>query len=240
MGRTIDAIILGALSASGLYLFFLNAWGSIPLACALALVCVALGRRARAIRPRRRASRARVRAELLRLAELADAQAQAELSGLVRRRWPGEAFVLAPVLKHPEAAMTSGDVLNAWKANRDADRLVVAATCPAEPRAFACARQLQDPVVAIVDSRVLSRILRRSLPPESPAPRVPLRGRLRALSGRVAASRVTPRSPLLALSLLALYLRGAGPLYLFAALAILAHAGVALLQRRTGRRLFEA
>ncbi len=245
MGHIIDTVVFSALAAAGFYLFFLNAWGSAPLAGVLAFACVAAGRRLVKKRPRR-ASLARVRAELLRLAGLPDAQAQAELAALLRWRWPGEDFALAPVLKHPEATLTSGDLLNAWKANRDAARLAVAATCPAEPRALAYARQLTGPAVAVVDSRALSRILRRTLPAEEPrssaagGPTIAarLRARFAALSPLLA-RRVRPKNALLAAALLALYLRGASPLYLFSALALLAHFGVALGQRRVGKRLFE-
>ena len=238
MGKRLDRIVFTALAAAGLYLFFLNAWGSIPLAGALAFLGVCAGRRLLARRPRR-ASLARVRAEIARLAGLPDAQAQSELEALVRRRWPGEDFALAPVLKHPEATLTPGGLLNAWKANREASRLAVAATCPAEPRALAYARQLSDPAVAVVDSRALARILRRTLPPEdSPrGNRRPLsRIRMAFLPG---GRRVSPKNAMLAAALLYLYLRGASPLYLFAALALLAHLGVALGQRRVGRKLFE-
>ena len=240
MAVLIDKIVLTSLAAAGLYLFFLNAWGSIPLAMALAFACAALGRRLIAARPRRRhASLERVRGELLRLAGLPDAQAQAELTALANARWPGEDFALAPVLKHADAPLTSGDLLNASKPTREAARLVVAATCPAEPRALAYARQLRSPAVAVVDSRALSRLLRKALPPESTAPRTPVRQRLRRLAARVATVRVSPKNVLLAAAMLMLYLRGAGPLYLFGALLLLAHLGMALIQRRVGKRLFE-
>lgn len=240
MGRAIDRFVLGALAAAGLYLFFLNAWGSIPLAAALALGGAALLRGLSQGRPKRkRPSGAQVRQALLRLAGLDDEAAQAELAALVRARWPDEDFALAPVLKHPEATLTSGDILNAWKANRSAARLAVCATCPAEPRALAYARALTEPAVAVVDSRSLARLMRRALPAQSPMPAIPLRWRLGRLAARVAASRVTPRSLLLAGALLAFYLRGGSALYLFGALALLAHFGVALKQRRLGRRLFE-
>lgn len=239
LARLIDQIAVTSLGATALYLFFLNAWGSIPLAAALAFVCTALARKLAGARPRRRASLARIREELARLSGLGDAEAQAALAALVRSRWPGEDFDLVPVLKHPEATLTAGDLLNAWKANRDAARLVVAATCPAEPRALAYARELRAPAVAVVDSRALARLLRKSLPPDAPAPRAPLRQRLKRLALRVGTGRVSPRGALAALAMLALYLRGAGPLYLFGALAVLGHLGIALIQRRVGRRLFE-
>lgn len=235
----IDKAALAAISASALYLYFLNAWDNIPLAGVLAFACAALGGVAlRALPPRRRMTMAQARQEVLRVASLPDAEAQEALSSLVRTRWPKEEFALAPVLKHPEATMSSGDVLNAWKANRDAARLVVAATCPAEPRALAYARELERPAVAVVDSRGLMRMLRRCLPAPEPAPRASLRQRLRRLAARMASGRVTLRHPLLALALLYAYLRHGGAPYLFAALAILAYAGVGVVQRRLGKQLF--
>ena len=241
MGKYIDQIVFGGLAAAGLYLFFLNAWGSIPLAAGLALLCASLGRKLVKERPhKRKASAAQTRGALLRLAGLNDGEAQAEMTKLVKTRWPEEDFTLAPVLKHPEATLSTGDILNAWKANRQAGRLVVCATCPAESRALAYARELADPVVAVVDSRSLARMLRRTLPPEAPAPVLSPGMRLRRLAARASARRVTPRHALMAGSLLCIYLRGGSPLCLCGALAILAHFGAAILQRRTGRRLFEA
>jgi len=241
MGKIIDRAALWAGGATLCYLLFLGAWQSIPLACAAAFVAVAL---ARALADRvplpRRAGVARARAELLRLAGLEDREAGAALEALLRRRYPGEDFRLTPVLKHPEASLTLGDLLNAWKANRDAARLVVASTCPCEPRAALFARQLRDPAVAVVDSRKLLRLLRACDPGELPTPpRVSPRQRLRRLADRVACARVTPRTALLAAMLLASYLFGGNPWCLAGALALVLHMGLALSRRRVGRRLFE-
>ena len=179
MAVFIDRTALGLLCGTGYYLFFLNAWGSIPLACGLAFACTALSLRLiRGLPSLRRASGAQARAELLRIAGLDDAAAEGALSALIRRRWPDEAFRLVPVLTHPEATMSSGDVLNAWKSNRDAGRLVIAATCPCEPRAALYARELREPAVAVMDSRRLTRLL-RALPadalPPPPRPRAEAR-----------------------------------------------------------------
>lgn len=236
----VDKAALAAIATSALYLFFLNAWGSIPLACALAFACVALGAHALRVLPtRRRMTASQAQEEVLNIAAMSDAEAQERLTRLVRARWPKEDFALAAVLKHPEATLSSGDVLNAWKANLGAARLVVAATCPAEPRALVYARELQSPAVAVVDSRGLMRAMRRCLPPPQPESRIGLAKRLRRLCARAFSSRVTAREPLLALALLYGYMRRGGAPFLFAALAILAHTGVAIIQRRTGRRLFE-
>ena len=244
MGRTIDRLALSALAAIGYYLFFLNAWGSIPLACALAFACcllterVARGGRWRRLLPRR-ASSAQAGEALSRIAGMEDGAAQALLGELVRWRYPGEDFALAAVLKHPEASLSCGDVLGAWKANRGAERLVIAATCPCEPRAAVYARELAGPAVAVLDSRALIRRLRRRDPVAAPAP-PPLKARLRRAIARLAARRVSPGSGLLGAALVGLYFIGGNPFNLFAGLALLGRLGVALIQRHTGRRLFDA
>lgn len=135
--------------------------------------------------------------------------------------------------------MNAGDVLNAWKAHRGEEKLVVAATCPCEPRALLFARELRSPAVAVVDSRGLCRILRACPADALPTTtRPPLMERLRHLAAHVSSARVTPRSGLIALTLLATYLLGGHPLHLFAALGVLLHLGLALIHRRTGWELF--
>ena len=241
MGGRVDRWALAALGASGLYLFFLNAWDSVPAACGAAFACCVLARRFLSDHPiPRRASRAQVAAKLLELASLTDSQAQAELTGLLAGRWPGERFQLTPVLKHPEASLSSGDILNAWKANRDADRLVVAATCPCEPRAALYAKQLRDPAVAVMDSRAIARLLRKQKAADAfpPVPPLPLRDRLRRLFARCREVRATPKDALIAAILSGLYLRTGRPLYLFSALAVMLRLGLALSRGRMGRRLF--
>ncbi len=241
LGRRVDQWTLAALGAAALYLLFLNAWDSVPLACAAAFACCALaGRLLRGIRLPRRATRAQATARLMRLASLSDAEAQAALSELVQGRWPSERFQLTPVLKHPEASLTSGDILNAWKANRGAENLVVAATCPCEPRAALYAAQLREPRVAVVDSRALVRLLRGTPGTEdSPPPAASPWRRLRLLASRCVSTRVTPKNALLAAVLLVMYLRRGQPLYLFCALALLYHFGAAALGHRMGKRLFD-
>lgn len=239
MGRVIDRFVLSALAAAGLYLFFLNAWGSIPLACALAFVCAALGRFVATRIPRpRRATLAWARSELTRLAALPDREAEAALSALVRGRWPEEDFRLFAALKHPEATLSAGDILGAWKANRDAERLVIAATCPCEPRAALYARELTGPAVAVLDSRAIIRLLRTGMQADPQIRRQPVVPSLRRLFGRLCAARVSPRTALVGAALLAMYLMRGSLLALLAALALLARFAVALAQRRVGKRLF--
>lgn len=242
MGKRIDRAVLWALLAAGFYVFYLNAWGDILLACLAAFVSCALLRRLFSrVRLPRRMPATQAKAALWRVAALSDAEAQARLTALARWRWPGEDFCLTPVLKHPEATLSSGDVLNAWKANRDAERLVIAATCPAEPRALYCARGLKAPAVAVLDSRALTRLMRapgapRTVKVEAPEP---LRHRLRDALQRACAIRPKPRNAALAAALLLLYLLRGNPLCLLGALALLWQLGAALIARRPQGRLFD-
>ena len=241
MACFIDRAALSLLGAVAYYLFFLNALDSIPLACGAAFACTALSRMLlRRLPVIHRATAAQARGELLRIAGLSDEDAGEALKALLQRHWPRESFRLAPILKHPEATVSSGDVLNAWKANRDAGRLVIAATCPCEPRASVYARELRDPVIAIVDSRRLTRLLRALPADQLPHLPRPTPGtvfmRLRAC---LESSRFSPRSVLLALSMLGVYVLTGNVWYLFPALAVAAHAGVALIRHGAGRRLFE-
>jgi len=241
MAAFIDRAALSVLGAIGFYIFFLNAWESIPLACGAAFVCAALSQRLlKGLPVKHHATAAQAQAELLRIAGLDDRAAEAAFRALIERRWPGERFRLAPVLKHPEATLSSGDVLNAWKANRDTDRLVIAATCPCEPRAAFYARELSEPAVAVMDSRKLTRLL-RALPAEAlpRSPRHRLGNGLKRLLAGATSARFSPRSALLALALLGFYLLTGNGWYLFPALAVAAHAGVALIRHGSGRRLFE-
>ena len=130
--------------------------------------------------------------------------------------------------------------MNAWKANRDAERLVIAATCPCEPRAALYARELRAPVVAVMDSRRLTRLL-RALPADRlpPSPHNGPGEGLRLLLAGVATARFSPRSALLALAMLFCYVLTGNGWYLFPALAVIACAGAALIRCGSGKRLFE-
>lgn len=242
MGRRIDRAAGAALAATAMYLYFLNAWNSIPLACAAAFVgCVLLRVIARRFPRRPRMAPGAAREELLRIAALPDDEAARALETLIRGRYPDEDYRVVPALKHPEATLNSGDVLNLWKANRDAECIVIAATCACDPVATFYARELRSPAAAVVDSRVLTRMLRRRGPGSDmgPTPAVPLRLRLRRAFARVAARRPSPRSALAGAAMLALYLLGGSPLYLIGSLAVLFHFGAALIRFGPRRCLFQ-
>lgn len=241
MGGRIDRAALFIATTAAAYLFFLNAWHSVAAACAAAFAACALGRRVlRGLPRRRRCGRRQIEAEILRIAAMPDDEAARALGEWVRGRYPGEAFALTPILKHPAASLSPSDILGAWKAGRGAARLVIAATCACDPAAALYARSLREPAVAVVDRRALARILRKSgrLPAEAEAPLSP-KDVLRRLVRRAAGRRPRPRDALAATGLLAMYRFVGQPLYLLAALILLFRLGAALAARPRGWRLFE-
>ena len=216
MGMRIDALALRAILLCGAYLLFVNAWHSVPLACALTFLCVILAGWILRGRPRRR--RVSARARLLALARLDEAEAEAILSPLLRARHPGQEFELCQILKHPSATLNAGDVLGAWKRKRGEERVLLAATCPADAEARAFARTLARPAVTLFDGAALASLLRDWDPGESvdPLPRPRLRERLASALRRPIPAKLAILGP----ALLALYLLRGQAGYLFAGLWI--------------------
>ena len=231
MAGFIDRAALLSAAALGFYLYFLNAWQSVPLACLLAYICCAILEALLERRPRRaRLSRGEARRWLRRVAELPDEDAQRQIEALVRWRWPEESFTLLPLIRYPEASLSAGDVFGLWKRNRDVDRLLIACTCGCDSRAAALAKALNAPKVAIVDLRRLTAILRRKGCPygQSEAEKTSLRVRLGAFIAGMRAKKPTPREALWGVGALALYLLWGNPLYLAVSLATLFHLGACL------------
>lgn len=216
MGRRIDGLALRALMICGAYLLFLNAWHSVPLACVLSAACAGLAGILLRGRPRRR--RASARARLLALARLDGAEAASILSPRLREREPGQEEDLYILLKHPTASLSAGDVLNAWKQRRGGERLLLAATCPADAEARAFARALSHPAVTLLDGAALAALLRDWDPGEvvDPLPRPHLRERLAAALRRPVPAKLAILGPLM----LGLYLIRGQAGYLFAGLWI--------------------
>ncbi len=214
MGRIIDGVALRVGLAIGAYLLFLTAWRSVPLACALTLACAGCA----AALPRRRSRERRqtAREKLLRLACLDDAEATQILEPLLRERFPEAPFELCPILRHPMAALTAGDVLALWKARRGAERLAIAATCRADAGARAFARRLSHPAVAILDGDALRPVLAGWRPaPEPPAAKPAPPARLRRLASDALRRPLPVKLALLGPGMLCLYLLQGSPLYLF-------------------------
>ena len=232
MGKRIDRAARFLLTTTAAYLFFLNAWHSVPLACAAAFAAMALGRAVWRGRPKKRPRCALAQAdgEVARIAALPDDEAERALAAIVRGRYPGEAFGIAPFIRHPASSLSPGDILAAWKAHRGEARLVVAATCGCDPAAALYARELAGPAVAVLDGHAIARILRAGgwQPADEPARRLSPRDIARRLGRRVAAHRTTPREALAAALGLALFAFNRRPLFLVLPSIVLARFGMTI------------
>ena len=211
-----------------LYLLFLNAFGSIPLACALSFACcipiVQLRRRFRGRMSARQAA-----AVLERWAYGPDDEAREQIGKLLKV--DVDSLVYLP--RHASASISAGDVFSAWKSHRGRERVVLAAPCHADGKARILARTLREPAVEIADAARLIPLIRRS---EIAAPRAPgLRGAMKRL--RLSFAALPDRRPwrqnvLFGALLLPVYLLTGNPAYLLLALAALLLAGIALRPRR--------
>lgn len=234
-GKTIDRAALTLLSTAALYLFFLNAWQSIPLACLLAFVgCLSLSCAVKRRPVRTRLNLVQAERQLYRAACLPAEEARALLEPLARAALPGVERDFRLVLRHPDAALSANDVFSLWKESRGRESLILAATCPADARALTCAEELRDPRVDVLDRRRLVRLLRdHPLPlPEEHAPPRPLKARLRGAARRLMEEPPRPRQLLLAAGLMAGWLLGGSPLYLILSLLALLRFGGAIIWRR--------
>lgn len=224
MGKTIDRAALLILLACALYLLFLNAFGSIPLACALSFACcipiVQLRRRFRGRMSARQAA-----AVLERWAYGPDDEAREQIGKLLKV--DVDSLVYLP--RHASASVSAGDVFSAWKSHRGRERVILTAPCHADGKARVLARTLREPAVEIADAARLIPLIRRS---EIAAPRAPgLRRAMKRL--RLSFASLPDRRPwrqnvLFGALLLPVYLLTGNPAYLLLGLAALLLAGIAL------------
>lgn len=228
MGRKIDRLALLTLAAVVLYIVFLNAFGSIALACIMTFpVCAALIRIWKKRAPLARMTRFQAKEILRKWAYGSDEDVRRELLPLIRS---GGKVIYLP--RHPTASVGMGDVFGAWKANRSEDHIVIAAPCYADGRARTFARTLEKPSVSIMDAPKLIPLIRKS---GLPAPNAPLgrnliyrfREMLAALPGR----RPWYRNLLLGLAMMLIYLASGRAAYLILSVGMLLLAGIGVRMR---------
>lgn len=239
-GKAIDRSVFSVISATMFYLFFLNAWGNIPLACFLAFICSLILRRLILKTPVYfRCTRAQAEAELLHIAQMPDPQAAEMLEQLVRKRYPDESFTLSPMARHPTQSLSMADVFARWKMHRGEDRLLIACTCASDPRAIMYARELKSPLVAVIDKRHLLRIIRTTGIEHENAPRMTFIQRLKKIPQRLSARHASLKNALFGVVLIALYCIAGNALYLFLGLGSLFLFGCTIPSRRYKKRLFQ-
>lgn len=238
MGKKIDRFALFILSAMIFYIFFLNTWHSIPLACALAFICCALLNHLLNRRPMHfKCTKAQADSEILRIACLPEEDALNDIEKLLRFRYPDESFKTVLLLKHPSGSISTGDVFSIWKKYTGEETIAIASTCPADGRAIAYSKELKLPRLAVIDSRQLSHIIRISGLCASPS-RFTIRETFNKVRHRLASCRVTGKNAFFALTLLAMYLLMGNPLYLFLSLGILFLFGINVFNNKGRSRLF--
>lgn len=241
MAGIIDRAVLMAASALAFYLYFLNAWQSVPLACALAFIgCAILETLLRKRPQRRRISGSMARHALYQIAQMPDAEGLAAIEALIRWRWPERNASLCALLKYPESSLSPAEIFSLWKDHRSEERLLIACTCPCDRRGLAFARTLDHPKVAVVDARGLTALLRRRDCPIqlAQAERPPFMARLKARTARARAAKPTLREGIWALGSLMMYLIWGNPLQLVIALVTLFHLGVCLYRQAVPEQPF--
>lgn len=239
MGKHIDRWVLMLLIVSGLYLFFLNAWNSIPLAMVLAFFGGIVFKKALAQRPKApRCSRFQAEQLLNALTQMDDGPAQSIIEPMIRRRYAGEDFALCLLMRHPSQRLSPGDVLAQWKKHRHTPRLVIACTGSADPQAVAYAREMADPQIAILERRHLCHLIRRT-PPKIlvPATHPTVEG-LRRLPRKILDRPWNMKSVGFNILLIALYTLVGNPIYLILGLTNLCLFGCTLPNRHFKGRLF--
>lgn len=231
MGKKIDLFVLHVALAAMLYFYFRSAFESRAAALALALLsCYLLVKllrgllRALSKSPwmRKRGLRRSASGAVMRLACLPREEAAEKLENLLKQCYE-ELPDLALVQTHPSLRLAEERVFEIWKAHRGKARLVICATCKADPACRMMAASLKAPRVALVDAASLEQLICEHPDGLIPAREKSVRARLhlRRAAALLVNRKNAPRNLLLALSMLLIYLFSGNALYLFSALALI-------------------
>lgn len=173
----IDKILFWLLLLGGLFLSAMLLTGEdILLSAALACgVCLGLKSLFRALQARfkgrsRKARREYARAVLSQWLTLSDAEAENSLRTLLKPTLePENARLILLPLSPTSNAFDADAVISAWKANREAPHLALAALCPASAQAKQWADKLDRPSVSLIDGDMLEKLFVEACPavPES-------------------------------------------------------------------------
>lgn len=226
MGKWIDRAVLVTLTAFGLYILFLQAFGSVYAAAGLSFACTLMIVRRRSHRGARYLlTRMQAETILQKLAYGDDGEAHSRIARLTGCS-EEELVYLA---KHPTASVGMSDVFGAWKSNRDKPRLVIAAPCYADSRARAFAKTLREPSVEIADASRLIPQLRKHGLDGLQSDRLSARlSRMKKFFSDAPSRRPWPKNLLTGLFLLLLYLISGNILYLIASMVMLLLAGAGI------------
>lgn len=235
VGVRIDRLVLLSLLAGTLYLFFVGAFHSVPLAAASAFLALALLRKIAGRFPTlRRGTPASRRLEALSLMPRQEAEKAVERA--LDRAYPGQRgdACLALILRHPAAGkLTPEDVAEAWR-SRSAPRVLLVFPGQAGPGALKLAEKL--PGMQLIDGEQLSQLLSAedvaALPERR---RRPFPGKALEAACRMQAKKTALTGGLMCL----IYLVTGVFFNLAAGLLLLLLAGIAARQKRRPRLLFQ-
>lgn len=246
MGKFIDRVVLTALLAGALYLFFMSAFRSIPLAATSAFLAMALLKKLSRRFPgsgftKKRRARKEAADTLEEWSFQNPDEARENVSNLLARAYPGQMHEISLTLvsRHPSGGhITVDDVSAEWKRHRGAERAVIAGFSKADDRAYALARALSNPRVRLIDGVQLSALIAlhppvRKSPPAAARKNGRLKAALRA-AGRAKGGRCLASGVLMCL----IYFITGMTTYLVAGAILVLIAGVSLHRRKMPRTLF--
>ena len=246
MGRRIDRFVLTALLAGALYVFFTNAFQSIPVASAAAFISMAILKKLSSKLPRERIGRKR--------RNLAGAQAECEALSLGKRddsemrireilrkaygEIPGGTQIWV-ILRHPAGRKISADdIAEIYRGLHDCSKAVIVSTANADNTAFSMAEKLEKPKLRLIDGEQLAKLI--ALHDPHPSPSKPSK-RKRFSAFKTAAGKVkTGKCFTAAVMMFTLYCLNGALAYLIGALVMLFLAGVSIKKRRVPEELFPA
>lgn len=248
MARKIDLIALTLTASAALWLIFMDAFGSIPIAAILTFITmISLRKIIFAIpwsnfsRPRRAKQAA---ANSLKNLTLKDpAEARREIAEIIKKSYPGEKqpYSLSIILRHPSGQpITPDEIIGEWKSRKSSHRLVIAATVKASKESLSLCESLENPKIRLIDAPGLISMLAKQNPDPKKAPTAPKRTLKKRLSSIfAAASRARPgKCSLYSILMALLFFLTASPAYLAACLVLIFIAAIALKHRSLPKTLF--
>lgn len=247
MGHFIDRAALRVISAGTAYLFFMGAFGSIPIAAAAAFISLALIKKLTSRIPsgyigrrRRRLARARSEVEAL---SLGDTEASAaRIHNILSATYSGQldGAAVYPILRHPSGRkLSADDIADAWRALHEYERAVIVSTAQADTGAAEIANRLHSPRLSLIDGVQLAGIIAALSTYEYTAPvqkqkKRPLASAMLRSAGRAKAGKCIFTAGMM---FLLFWISGSG-VYLLGSLLMTSIAALSLRRRRLPRELF--
>ena len=249
MSRIIDRIVVTSLLAGALYMFFMGALHSIPLAAASAFIAMACLKKLASRFPNMRINqkkRARdaARHELEKLALDPSDLARQRAIDQIREAYPDEAgdidFIF--IQRYPSGMPLSvDDVLAEWKRDRGNAKAVIITPVKATEQAFTLAASLDEPKIRLIDGPRLQSIIAAHFTGEIEPSKLSKRGVSRVFNAimRAAKRAHVGKLAISGAMLTLLFMLTGATVYLATALILFFIAGISLKRRVHPRALFD-